>query len=134
MDYLVQIEVKRSLAERTPPAPARVAIPAPGDLVYVHASERSENGQPSDFWQRTARCRSRPVVPSERSQIRAYLVPGTRGGWVGAGRDWFEPTSGLLAEANPSDSAPSPLSLPVRRLPASRYAPRRRQVRSLPLD
>ena len=108
VDYLVQIDVKRSLAERTPPTPARVAIPAPGDLVYVHASERADNGQPQRLsGNDPPAANARPVVPSERSQVRAYLVPGTRGGWVGAGRDWFEPTSSLLSEANPSDSAPA---------------------------
>jgi serine protease Do len=108
VDSLVQIEVKRSLAERVSPAPLRVAIPAPGDLVYVHASERSGTGQQERLaGNDPPAANARAVVPPERSQIRAYLVPGTRGGWVGAGRDWFEPTSSALAEANPSDSAPA---------------------------
>ena len=104
VDYVVQVEVKRSLAERVSPAPLRVAIPAPGDLVYVHTSERLGNGPPQ---------RLSGNVPPERSQIRAYLATGARGGWVGAGRDWFEPTSSALAEANPSDSPPPmPESVP----------------------
>ena len=40
VDFIVQIEVKRSEALRAPRTPLRVLVPAPGDMVYVHASER----------------------------------------------------------------------------------------------
>jgi hypothetical protein len=36
VDYLVEIEVQRTQADRVPRAPRRVAMPAPGDIVYVH--------------------------------------------------------------------------------------------------
>ena len=39
VDYIVQIEVKRSELLRTPRTPARVPVPAPGDMVYAHASQ-----------------------------------------------------------------------------------------------
>jgi serine protease Do len=109
LDYLVQIEVKRTQADRTPKTPPRVAVPAPGDIVYVHTSQRL--GEASG---------GRQVVPTERSQVRAYLVPGARGGWEGAGSNWFEPTSNLLTETNPADSSPAaPESTPATP-PASR--------------
>ena len=41
VDYLVQIEVKRSELGKTPRVPVRVFVPAPGDVVYVHTSGRS---------------------------------------------------------------------------------------------
>jgi serine protease Do len=125
VDYLVQIEVRRSLAERTPPAPVRVAIPAPGDLVYVHASDSTSNGQPQRLsGNEPPATNARQVVPSERSQVRAYLVPGPRGGWTGAGRDWFESTSSVLAEANPSDLAPAaPESAPGSTTPSRPQTP-----------
>ena len=123
VDFLVQIEVKRTKADRAPRTPARVAIPAPGDVVYVHTSHRLGTGagqgiagtsQPGTD--------GRPVVPAERSQVRAYLAPGPRGGWEGTGSDWFEPTSNLLADASQTDPAPEvPESTPA--TPGSRPEP-----------
>ena len=55
VDLIVQIEVKRSEAVRSPRTASRVPMPAPGDMVYVHATQRqgaalglagSDNGQP----------------------------------------------------------------------------------------
>jgi serine protease Do len=96
LDYLVQIEVKRTQADRAPRTPPRVATPAPGEIVYVHASQRL--GEPTE---------GRPAVPAERSQVRAYLAPSARGGWEGVGSNWFDPTSNLITEANPADSSPA---------------------------
>jgi serine protease Do len=100
LDYLVEIDVKRTQADRVPRTPARVAMPAPGDILYVHVSQRSANGQQDRriAGQNPPSSESRQVVPAERSQVRAYLVPGTRGGWEGAGASWFETTSNVLGD------------------------------------
>jgi serine protease Do len=110
VDFIVQIEVKRSEALRTTRTPVRVLVPAPGDLVYVHASGRAENGlglAQTDGGQPPASGGTARAVPAERSQVRAYLYPKTNGGWIGAGSDWFELTSRDLAEASPTDPAPA---------------------------
>jgi S1-C subfamily serine protease len=103
VDYLVQIEVKRSQADRAPRTPARVAMPAPGEMVYVHVSQRSGAAAGQGIAGRS----DTGVVPAERSQVRAYLAPGTSGGWEGAGNDWFEPASTVLAEGRPNDPPPA---------------------------
>jgi S1-C subfamily serine protease len=109
VDYLVEIEVKRVQADRVPRTPPRVAMPAPGDFVYVYVrAPRGSNGQGQGIaGQNAPAAESRVVMPVERAQIRAYLNAGTRGGWEGAGAPWFEPTANVLAEANPADSAPA---------------------------
>ena len=61
VDLIVQIEVKRSEAVRSPRVASRVPMPAPGDMVYVHTSQRPNAAlglQGSDAPQATAaRCR-----------------------------------------------------------------------------
>ena len=70
VDFLVQIEVTRTQANRVPRTPPRVAVPAPGDMVYVHASQRSANGQGQGVaGQNAPSAEARPVVPAERSQV-----------------------------------------------------------------
>jgi serine protease Do len=115
LDYLVEIEVKRIQADRVPRIPPRVAVPAPGDIVYVHTSQHGAGVQGRGFsGQNPATGDARPVVPTERSQIRAYLAPSARGGWEGAGSNWFETTSNVLAEANAADTpAAEPGSVPA---------------------
>jgi serine protease Do len=118
LDYLVEIDVKRTQADRVPRTPARVATPAPGDIVYVHVSDRLAYGQQGQrvAGQNPTPSESPQVFPAERSQVRAYLVPGSRGGWEGAGASWFQITSNVLAEANPADA---PAAAPER-TPATR--------------
>ena len=110
VDYLVQIEVKRSESLRAPRNPLRVVMPAPGDMVYVHASKRQDTavgladpgaGQPPVL-SGVAR-----TVPVERAQVRAYLYPGPNGGWEGAGTDWFELTAKALADSSVGNPAPA---------------------------
>ena len=112
VDYIVQIEVKRSEALRAPRAPLRVLVPAPGDMVYVHTSQRPENalglsetgqgptserhGYGSDSPSRTSPGASISLSQSKRG-----------GGWKRAGRDWFELTSKALAESSATDPAPA---------------------------
>ncbi len=109
IDFIVEIEVKRSelvCAQRTP---ARVPVPAPGDMVYIHASQRQNTalglGQPGAGGPQP-RAGIAQVVPAERSQVRAYLYPKANGGWEGAGSDWFELTSRDLADSSPADASP----------------------------
>ena len=109
IDYIVQIEVKRSESLRAARTPARVPVPAPGDMVYVHASQPQNTalgleGRGTSVPQ--ARPGTAQVAPAERSQVRAYLRPRTSGGWEGAGTDWFELTSRDLAEAGGADASP----------------------------
>ncbi len=84
VDYLVQIEVKRSEVGRTPREPVRVLVPAPGDQVYIHASDPQAAAQNLAGGREPA-AGGRRVVPSERSQVKAYLVPGAPGA-AGKGR------------------------------------------------
>ena len=105
LDYLVEIEVKRTQADRVPRTPPRVATPAPGDIVYVHASDRLANGQGQGIAGQNQPSVDSRQVRSGRAVIRACLPrAGRRGGWEGAGSNWFEITSNVLAEANPADS------------------------------
>jgi S1-C subfamily serine protease len=119
--FLVQIEVKRSEAIRTPRTPPRVPVPAPGDLVYIHVPPTSTGGQQSSDTSR--------LVPAERSQIRAYLVAAAAGGWEGVGTDWFESapsarTAQASGEPSPraTDAAPGPDRFPPERDPAAARA------------
>ena len=110
VDFVVQIEVKRSEAVRAPRTPLRAPMPAPGDMVYVHSSRRRGNAlglAQSDGGQSQGPARDAIPLPDERSQVRAYLCPKATGGWEGAGSDWFELTSRDLADANPTDPAPA---------------------------
>ena len=109
IDYVVQIEVKRSELLRAPRTPARVPVPAPGDMVYVHASQTQNTalglggqgaGQPQ------TRSGIAQALPAERSQVRVYLCPKANSGWEGAGSDWFELTARDLADAGAADASP----------------------------
>ena len=110
VDFVVQIEVKRSEAVRAPRTPLRVPMPAPGDMVYVHSSRRHDNAlglAQSGGGQSQGPARDAIPLPDERSQVRAYLYPKATGGWEGAGSDWFDLTSRDLADAKPTDPAPA---------------------------
>jgi S1-C subfamily serine protease len=106
-DFVVQIDVKRSEAVRPAQTPVRLLVPAPGDFVYVHAFRRA--GEPATLGQvgagRTPADAQR-VVPAERSLVRVYLIPQARGGWQGAGNDWFDVTSNQPVDASPADPPP----------------------------
>jgi serine protease Do len=106
-DFVVQIEVKRSEAVRSAQTPVRVLVPAPGDYVYVHASGRAgEPGALGQFARNGSPPNARRAIPAERSRVRVYLIPQTRGGWQGAGNDWFDLSSNQLADASPGDPPP----------------------------
>ncbi len=126
VDYLVQLDVKRVQADRVPSMSPRMGVPAPGDIVYVRTSQRSGIAQGHGIAGQSAPTGEvRPVVPGELSQVRAYLAPSARGGWEGAGSDWFETTSNVLAQANPGDPSPAaPESAPSALPPSRTEAPR----------
>jgi S1-C subfamily serine protease len=93
-DLIVQIAVTRAeLGQDRDPA-ARVDVPAPGDVAYVHIQVPSAPG--GTF---------RPPPP-ERSQVRVYLRPRPQGGWTGTFPEWFELTSPDLAAVTPNDPEP----------------------------
>src|SRR5262249_46367190 len=100
-------DVRRSEAVRSAQTPVRVLMPAPGDFVYVHAFGRA--GDPAALGQvggsRTP-AKSQRAVPAERSLVRAYLIPQAKGGWHGAGDDWFDVSSNQPVDAGPADLPP----------------------------
>jgi serine protease Do len=113
MDYLVQIEVQRSEGRKAPKGGARPQFPGPGDIVYVHAYQKQDPLAP------TTTGGGAGSVPTERAQVRAYLVPREQGGWEGTAPQWFELTSDRPAVASPADPAPT-AEAPKERAPAAR--------------
>ena len=106
VDYVIQIEVSRSEYGRSPADPKRVQAPAPGDQIYVHVF------QPSPEHQGRAGASGHSAIPTEKSQIRAYLYPRAQGGWEGAFPDWFD-QAGIVAQdrvpnepERPAEAAP----------------------------
>jgi serine protease Do len=73
-DYLIQITVKRSEAQKALSPVARAHFPAPGETIYVHIGENHKQ------------------IPEEGSQIRVYVTDREQGGWDGAFPDWFDAT------------------------------------------
>jgi serine protease Do len=111
MDYVVQIEVQRSEGRKAPKG-VRPQFPGPGDIVYVHAYQKQDPLAPTA----TGGAGS---VPTERAQMRAYLIPREQGGWEGTSPEWFELTSDRPAVASPADPAPT-AEAPKERAPAAR--------------
>jgi S1-C subfamily serine protease len=100
-DYLVQIEVQRSEARRAPKTTSRPYFPAPGDSIYVHVFQRA------DVAGLIGGTDTQSTVPTERAQVRVYLIPREPGVWEGTFPDWFELTSDKPAAATKADPAPS---------------------------
>lgn len=100
-DYLLQIDVLRSEGRKFPVGGGRRQFPGPGESVYVHVSQRT------DAAGQVIAADSHEDLPSERAQVRVYLIPREQGGWEGAFSDWFDPTADRLVEASPQDPAPS---------------------------
>ncbi len=109
VDVVVQVEVKRSEAVRSPRTAARVAMPAPGDMVYVHTASRRDGTlglQGAGRGEPPPRDAAADSFPPERSQVRVFLAPRPTGGWEGAGSPWFDQTSRELADAGAADPPP----------------------------
>jgi len=93
VDYLVQLDVRRSELGRGAVDARRLLIPAPGDPVYVHVSQSAAGD-------------GHAAIPTEGSSVRAYLYPRAQGGWDGASPDWFEPSNEAFARRGGDDLAP----------------------------
>jgi S1-C subfamily serine protease len=113
VDFVVQIEVGRSEYGRAPADPRRVQAPAPGDQVYVHVYQ-SAGAEPGLGRPGAA---GHTGMPSERSQVRAFLYPRPQGGWEGAFPDWFDQTN--VTDVNRGQNDPEPPA-EVTSAPASR--------------
>ncbi|MFO0909319.1 MAG: PDZ domain-containing protein [Isosphaeraceae bacterium] len=96
VDHLIQLDVQRAELGRTPRQPVRLVLPAPGDAIYIHVTERPGAAL-------------RPDVPAERSRVRAYLVPRPHGGWDATPRDGFEIVEKALV-ATQADDPPPPIA------------------------
>jgi serine protease Do len=90
-DYVVLIEVRRS--ELLKPSNTATRFPAAGEIVYVHASQQPPAGL-------AVKADVSSAVPTERSQVRAYLIPREGGTWSGT------------FDTAPQGSASSPPALP----------------------
>ena len=86
-DYLIQVGVKRSEAQKALSPAARSHFPAPGETIYVHVGD------------------SHKQVPEEGSQVRVYLTDREQGGWEGAFPDWFDATGDRAGEPRREDPA-----------------------------
>jgi hypothetical protein len=93
VDVIAVLDVTRSELGPGWQAGARADVPAPGELAYVHVFMKE--GQDSYR-----------ALPAERSQVRAYLVPGAAGGWEGTFPEWFEPTARELVARGANDPPP----------------------------
>ena len=123
VDYVVQLEVRKSELGPTPRERVRVFAPAPGESVYVHAVEHGQKAGFGGFGGAAQPAAARPaLVPPERAQVRAYLVSRARGGWEGTGADWFESTSNELVPAAAGDPPP-PVAIAVAGTEAGAPAP-----------
>ena len=109
VDYIVQIEVKRSelrSARHERPHVCR----CPHRETWSTSTRRRRRTRHSAWEARRGPTADSPgiaqALPAERSQVRVYLRPKASGGWEGAGSDWFELTSRDLADAGAADASP----------------------------
>ena len=98
-DYVIQINVKRSEAQKSLSPAARLHFPAPGESIYVHVSQRLDQAG------RPVAGESHKEIPDEGSQVRVYLTDREQGGWDGAFPDWFDATGNRPVEPRREDPA-----------------------------
>jgi S1-C subfamily serine protease len=101
-DYIVQLDAAKVEVKKRPGSTARVTIPVPGDVVYVHVYQLNSGIQP------VASLDSYGSLPAETARIRAYLSPREAGGWEGTFPDWYEVTGEATAGNSSSEAAPTP--------------------------
>lgn len=92
VDYLVQIDVRRSELGQGAADARRLSIPAPGEPVYVHHSQAGA---------------AAPAIPDEGASVRAFLKPRPQGGWEAAGPSWFAPLDTAFARRGDEPSPPA---------------------------
>ena len=81
--FLVQLLVQRSEAARIDLA-AAARYPAPGEYVYIHASQ---NRSALD---RVVGRGNTPGIPQPQMRLRAFLTAGRAGQWEADGQDWYQ--------------------------------------------
>jgi serine protease Do len=86
-EAIVPIAVKRSELGAAARGAGRPAVPAPGELVYVHVSGSTSG------------------LPAEGADLRAFLAPRAEGGWQGAAASWYESTT-QAAKPEPKPAPP----------------------------
>jgi S1-C subfamily serine protease len=87
-DYIAQIEVGRAELRKRLDANAKVAVPVPGDVIYVHLAQKLDNAG------RVIAADSHAGLPAEGSEVKVYLAPRAAGGWEGAYPDWVDVVKG----------------------------------------
>ena len=87
-DYIAQIEVARAELRKRLDANAKVAVPVPGDVIYVHLTQKLDNAG------RVIAADSHAGLPAEGSELKVYLAPRAAGGWEGAYPDWVDVVKG----------------------------------------
>jgi serine protease Do len=97
-DYVAQIEVARAELRKRLDANAKVAVPVPGDVIYVHLSQKLDNAG------RVIAADSHAGLPAEGSEVKVFLAPRAAGGWEGAYPDWVDVVKG--DQAGTSDLFP----------------------------
>lgn len=91
VDYVLLVELTRAdLGENRR---TRILVPAPGETIYVHTSERARRGMSS-------------AVPEERAQVRLYLASRPGGGWDAVSVGGIELTSRAPAPSSPNEPEP----------------------------
>jgi S1-C subfamily serine protease len=87
-DYIAQVEVARAELRKRLDANAKVAVPVPGDVIYVHLTQKLDNAG------RVIAADSHAGLPAEGSEVKVYLAPRAAGGWEGAYPDWVDVVKG----------------------------------------
>ena len=87
-DYVAQIEVARAELRKRLDANAKVAVPVPGDVIYVHLTQKLDNAG------RVIAADSHSGLPAEGAEVKVYLAPRAAGGWEGAYPDWVDVVKG----------------------------------------
>jgi len=87
-DYVAQVEVARAELRKRLDANAKVAVPVPGDVIYVHLTQKLDNAG------RVIAADSHAGLPAEGAEVKVYLAPRAAGGWEGAYPDWVDVVKG----------------------------------------
>jgi S1-C subfamily serine protease len=87
-DYIAQVEVARAELRKRLDANAKVAVPVPGDVIYVHLTQKLDNAG------RVIAADSHAGLPAEGADVKVYLAPRAAGGWEGAYPDWVDVVKG----------------------------------------
>ncbi len=98
-DYLVQIDVARTETRKRLDANAKVTLPVPGEVIYVHLTQKV------DAQGKVVAVESHANIPGERSLVKAAVTPRESGGWEGTFPEWVDVAQ---AEDEPAPLDPAP--------------------------